>query len=518
LNKKWLWIGIGGVGIIAIALILILTISNKPKQAAAPVQNTTRVSKGDITVSVSGSGSTVSTESESVRTKDEGKVSEVRVKAGDVVKKGQVLLTFEGTDNSDNLKAQQSSLESQKLDLADLQDQFKRQVQEGADEQTLNATKKSITKQELNIGNTEAEIAKLQEDTVPPDPLTSPIDGTVTAVNITAGEQAKSGSELFVINDYQKLSVKIQVDELDIPSVKEGMKATVKVDALPEQTFEGTVSDIADEGVASGGVSLFDVTIALNDSEGVRVGMSAEATIITEEKQDVLTLPIEAVQQRGGRYVVLLPGTGGGAESAAGGAANPAGGAAGSRPGAGSPGAGDAPSAGDATPGAGSAPSAGSTGNGRVDQGQSGAAPDGGPAPAAEGTPPQAGAAARSGSAAEAPANRQGQARGNGTPGATGVTGGTGGRMQVMEVGVHNETLIEIVSGLTEGQEVVIPTVISTSSGSAAQQQQMRMQGGFGGSSGFGGGNGAGFGGGAAPGGGATAPTGAGGFGGGGGR
>ncbi|MDU2243722.1 MAG: efflux RND transporter periplasmic adaptor subunit, partial [Paenibacillus sp.] len=275
MNKKWLWIGIGAVGMIAIALILILTIPNKPKQATAPVQNTTRVSKGDITVSVSGSGSTVSTESVSVRTKDEGKVSEVRVKAGDVVKKGQVLLTFEGTDNSDNLKVQQSSLESQKLDLVDLQDQFKRQVQEGADEQALNATKKSIAKQELNIGNTEAEIAKLQEDTIPPDPLTSPIDGTVTAVNITAGEQAKSGTELFVINDYQKLSV------------KEGMKATVKVDALPDQTFEGAVSDIADEGVASGGVSLFDVTIALNDSEGVRVGMSAEATIITEEKQDV---------------------------------------------------------------------------------------------------------------------------------------------------------------------------------------------------------------------------------------
>lgn len=142
---------------------------------------------------------------------------------------------------------------------------------------------------------------------VPPDPLTSPIDGTVTAVNITAGEQAKSGSELFVINDYQKLSVKIQVDELDIPSVTKGMKANVQVDAFPDQTFEGVVSDIANEGVASGGVSLFDVTIALNNSEGVRVGMSAEATIITEEKKDILTLPIEAVQQRAGRYFVMLP-------------------------------------------------------------------------------------------------------------------------------------------------------------------------------------------------------------------
>ncbi|MDU4694985.1 MAG: efflux RND transporter periplasmic adaptor subunit [Paenibacillus sp.] len=479
MKKKWLWIGMGAVVIIALALLLILTIPNKPKQAATPVQNTTRVSKGDITVSVSGSGSIVSTESESVRTKDEGKVSEVHVKAGDVVKKGQVLLTFEGTDNSDNLKSQQSSLESQKLDLLDLQEQFKRQVQEGADEQTLNATKKSITKQELNISNTETEITKLKEDMVPPDPLTSPIDGTVTAVNITAGEQAKGGSELFVINDYQKLSVKIQVDELDIPSVEEGMKSTVQVDALPDQTFEGIVSDIADEGVASGGVSLFDVTIALNDSTGVRVGMSAEATIITEEKQDVLTLPIEAVQQRGGRYVVLLPGTGSGAASEAGGAASEAG--------TGSAGAGDAP-------GTGSAPS-------------TSGAPSEGSAPSAD-----------------APASRPG--RDTGASGATGAargndgSGGMSGRMQVVEVGAHNETLIEIVSGLTEGQEVVIPTVISTSSGSAAQQQQTRMQGGFGGGSGFGGGGGAGtsFGGGTAPGGGGAAPTGGGGFGGGGGR
>ncbi|MDU0328882.1 efflux RND transporter periplasmic adaptor subunit [Paenibacillus sp. 3LSP] len=142
MKKKWLWIGGGALVLIAIALILVLKLPDKQNQTAAPVQNTPRVSKGDITVSVSGSGTIVSTESESVRTKDEGKVSEVLVKMGDVVEEGQVLLTFEGTDNTDNIKEQQSSLEMQKLDLVDLQNQFKRQVQEGADEQTLNATKK----------------------------------------------------------------------------------------------------------------------------------------------------------------------------------------------------------------------------------------------------------------------------------------------------------------------------------------------------------------------------------------
>lgn len=462
MKKKWLWIGGGALVLIAIALILVLKLPDKQNQTAAPVQNTTRVSKGDITVSVSGSGTIVSTESESVRTKDEGKVSEVLVKTGDVVEEGQVLLTFESTDNTDNIKEQQSSLEMQKLDLVDLQNQFKRQVQEGADEQTLNATKKSIAKQELNISNTEAEIAKLQEAMVPPDPLTSPIDGTVTAVNITAGEQAKSGSELFVINDYQKLSVKIQVDELDIPSVTKGMKANVQVDAFPDQTFEGVVSDIANEGVASGGVSLFDVTIALNNSEGVRVGMSAEATIITEEKKDILTLPIEAVQQRAGRYFVMLPETGSDGTSAAGGAASPQGSGSG-------PATGSAPAA-DSAPTTGSAP--------------------------AEGSTPSTGRTAQPDAAA----------------GAAGGTSGMNGRIQVVEVGVHNESYIEIVSGLTEGQEVVIPTIISNSS-SSSTQQQMRMQGGFGGgSAGFGGA------GGAAPGGGGAAPSGRGGFSGGGGR
>lgn len=520
MKKKWLWIGGGALALVAIALILVLKLPDKQNQTAAPVQNTTRVSKGDITVSVSGSGTIVSTESESVRTKDEGKVSEVLVKTGDVVEKGQVLLTFEGTDHTDNIKEQQSSLEMQKLDLVDLQNQFKRQVQEGADEETLNATKKSIAKQELNISNTEAEIAKLQEEMVPPNPLTSPIGGTVTAVNITAGEQAKSGSELFVINDYQKLSVKIQVDELDIPSVTKGMKANVQVDAFPDQTFEGVVSDIANEGTTSGGVSLFDVTIALNHSEGVRVGMSAEATIITEEKKDILTLPIEAVQQRGDQYFVILPETENNENNATGGAVSPRGAGGGPTTG-NTPAKGSAPAT-DNAPTTGSPPTVG-------DAPAMGSIPAGGSAPstdrparpdttdvAAEGTPPQ-GAASGSSGAGEAPTNRQGR-----SAGASRTVGGISsmnGRIQVVEVGVHNESYIEIVSGLTEGQAVVIPTFVSNSS-SSSSQQQMRMQGGFGGGgAGFGGG-GAGFGGtgGAAPSGGGPIPSGRGGFSGGGGR
>lgn len=456
MKKKWLWIGIG-IAIVCIAAVIVtLVIPDKEVTTAGPVQNTTRVSKNNITVSVSGSGSIISTESETVRTKDEGKVSEVLVKANDVVKKGQTLLTFEATDHTDSLRSMQNNLQSQQWELTSLQGQFKKQVQEGADEETLESTKQSITKQEMNIENTEAEIASLQEEMIPPDPLVSPIAGTITSVNITAGEQTKSGSELFVINDYQQLSVQIQIDELEIPDVAVGMRSTVQIDALPDQTFEGKVSQIANEGISSNGVSLFDVTVALDNSENVRVGMSAEATITINEKTDTLTLPIEAVQQMGDRYIVILP------DNAATAAAAPAG-----------------------------------------SSGQDNSA--GNPA-RPEATQPE-GKEGASGSEGSMPSRRPG-----------GNAASTNQRFQEVEVGVHNENLIEIVSGLAEGDEVVIPTVLQSSSGSSEQPAMQGTFGGFDGGASFGGGSGSAPGGSGFSGGrGGSAPSGSSGFGGGGG-
>lgn len=455
MKKKWLWIGIAFAIVCIVAVVITLVIPDKEASPTGPVQNTTRVSKNDITVSVSGSGSIISTKSEAVRTKEEGKVSEVLVKEQDVVKKGQTLLTFEATDHTDSLRSMQNNLQSQQWELTSLQDQFKRQVQEGADEETLESTKQSITKQEMNIENTEAEIASLQEEMIPPDPLVAPIDGTITSINITAGEQAKSGSELFVINDYQQLSVQIQVDELEIPDVAVGMRSAIQIDALPDQAFEGKVSQIANEGISSNGVSLFDVTVALDNSENVRVGMSAEATIIINEKTDTLTLPIEAVQQMGGRYIVILP---------------------------------------DNATATATAP------DGSSEQDSAGA-------PARpEGVQPEA-QESDTGSEGAAPSRRPG-----------GNAANANQRFQEVEVGVHNESLIEIVSGLAEGDEVVVPTVIQSSSGSSEQPVMQGTFGGFGGGASFGGGSGSVPGGGGFSGGrGGSAPSGSSGFGGGGG-
>ncbi|ANS75547.1 hypothetical protein AWM70_13845 [Paenibacillus yonginensis] len=493
-KKVWIWTGVAVVVLACAVFVFLQFYPGKQVQVQAAPQSTTTVKKGDITVSVSGSGSVIATGQESVRPKDEGKVDKVLVKAGDVVKKGQQLLTYEADDISEQVKQAESNIKLQQSDLEDLQEQFKEKVQSGATDDELNEVKKSIEKQELDISSAQDDLAKMQEDAAAPDPLVAPIDGTITTVGITDGEQAKGGTELFVITDYQKLSVKVSVDELDIPKVKAGMAAKVTLDALPDQTFDGEVSEIANEGTSSNGVSLFDVTIALKNADEARVGMSAEASIIIEEKKDVLTLPIEAVQQRGDNYMVILPT---GTTEAASGTESSTSAEEGGFP----------PSA---------VGSDGSDRNGG-ESGQRGAAQASGSGQAQSGqtagdqqTESPNGGAARTG-------------RTSGTAGGSRISERSGtaanrGQMKQIEVGIHDESTIEIVSGLNEGDEVVVPTVKASSS--AAAEIQGNRSGGFGGAGGFGGIGGGGLTGGGFGGGtgGGAGRTGGGGFGGGGGR
>ncbi|OMC75686.1 hypothetical protein BK121_06920 [Paenibacillus odorifer] len=440
-----------GVVVVATAGMLVYTLlPDKNSQAAEAPVNTATVTKGDIVVSVSGAGSVIATETGKVKTKDSGTVAEVLVKEGDLVKKGQTLITFEGNDLSDNLKQEQTSLASLETDLEDKQEQYKKLAVSGAAEDELANAKRSIEKAKTDISAQQEKIASIQEDMLPPNPLTAPIDGTVTTVNIASGEKAMDGSELIDITDYANLSVVVQVDELDIPTVKLGMPATISLDALPDTEFKGTVTKIANEGTASNGVSLFDVTIGLTSSEGALVGMSAEVSVTTAEKKDVLTVPIEAVQERNGKYTVSIPLA------------------------------------------AGSVTTSKTAGEGQVPM-PSGA-PDARDGAMPSGAPDARGGAMPSG----APDARSGAAGGRNR-------GNSSGQMVTVEVGLHDESSIEIVSGLHEGDQVIIPTVISTKTGTTSTETETR--------GGMGGMGGAGFGGSGFSGGGGFTGGGAGGMG-----
>lgn len=475
--RKWWLLGLG-VLIVAAGVFYYLKRDTKAT-AATPIVNTTRVIKGTIDVSVSGTGSLAPIDKATVKATEQGTVEKVNVAEGSVVKKGDVLLTIEGEDNSDKIKSEQLNLESQLLDLQDQQNKLKT----ATDDSNIDSIKLNLKKQQLQIDQTREDIADLQEAQTG-STITAPIDGTVTTLNVAAGDSLNPSTELLDIANYAKLEMVVGIDELDIAKVKNGQTATISVEALSDKTYTGKVVKIADEGTSSNGVASFDVTVALDKADGLKSGMSAEASIEIEKKENTLMLPIDAVQSLGGRYLVFVPSTG----TAAGGQGAAGGGAQGGGQGYG----GGQGAAGQGAAGQG-ATGQGATGTRGGGQGYGGG--QGGQSAAGQG----AGGYRRAG-------GYGGQGGYGGGQGGTGAAGGYAGRTGnrtgaganskfgngtpvVITVGIHNEDYIEVLTGLTEGESVILPTVISASSNN-------QQQAGFGGAGGFGALGGGAFGGG----------------------
>lgn len=141
--------------------------------------------------------------------------------------------------------------------------------------------------------------------------ITAPYDGVISDISVSAGDSVNAAQQLLTIFDNKNLYTTISVDETDLPSLKIGQKADIKVNAFPDAKFTGNIKDISEQGTYSNGVSSFDVTIALDDPQSAKVGMSTEATIVTASKDNVLAVPVEAVKDiKGGKYVII-PNAGG---------------------------------------------------------------------------------------------------------------------------------------------------------------------------------------------------------------
>ncbi len=304
-SKKRIWI--------TLAIIIVLVASAVtgyvlwPKSQEEIVVEPTPsipVQKGEITVLIKGAGSIKPTSQTVVYADHEGNINQVNAKINTRVQKGQVLFTYKNKDNAKDITQQTNTLKQQQSDLQDKQEQYKQLVMNNATPTELDSARLGIEKGKDDITVTETEIARLQKDQAAPAPLLSPISGTITKMSVSPGGAVSSGAEAFTIIDYQDLSATIQVDELDVLKIHQGLKATLQLDAIPEKTYNGKVSMIANEGAIKNGVSTFGVTIHLDQPGEIKAGMSAQATILVEQKKNILVLPIESVIQQGNQYVV----------------------------------------------------------------------------------------------------------------------------------------------------------------------------------------------------------------------
>ena len=154
----------------------------------------------------------------------------------------------------------------------------------GADEDDIKVAQLEVEAAELNLEKARGDLEKAT--------LLAPFDGIVAVVNVTAHEMAPTGLPAITLLDTSNFHVTVSADEMDVGQLSQGQTAEVTLDALPEVTITGTVDYIAPAATLEGGVVYYEVTIDLAPTDApIRTDMTANATIVVRELDDVLTIP-----------------------------------------------------------------------------------------------------------------------------------------------------------------------------------------------------------------------------------
>ena len=137
--------------------------------------------------------------------------------------------------------------------------------------------------------------------------IKAPFDGEVTQVYVKVNEWVNPSARLIEVTDYVNLEVTAQVDELDVAKISTGQTARIDINALDDEELSGPITSIAKEGVFSGGITTFAIKVAIpsNDS-GLLVGMSAEVKAEVARAEDVVVVPVQAVQYSDNQPYVLV--------------------------------------------------------------------------------------------------------------------------------------------------------------------------------------------------------------------
>lgn len=306
-KRKKIFIIIGALIIIAIFVIINL---KKGKGGHIEVQ-VEEVKRGDITQIVSGSGKIRPEVEVKISANVSAEIIGLYVKEGDRVKKGDLLVELDrkryeaAIDRaSSNLKSTQASLKKAKSDYQRSIDLFNQKLISLAEKESAEA---NLLLAESNVEQAKANVDQAKDD-LSKTRIYSPIDGTVSKLNkelgeITLGSQFQA-DVIMIVADLSKMEVVSEIDENDVVLVSIGDTASIEVDAIPDTTFRGVVSEIAHTATTRGlgtqeEVTNFEVKVAVLDQvKKLRPGMSSTVDIQTEIHRNVLSVPIQAVTVR----------------------------------------------------------------------------------------------------------------------------------------------------------------------------------------------------------------------------
>ena len=190
-----------------------------------------------------------------------GTVTAINVQEGSTVNKDDILIQLSGEDLTEVIQSASETLRGAELSMENMQD-------------TMN----NYT-------------------------ITSPISGTIIEKSAKVGDALSAGSDLCTIYDLSYLEMTINVDELQVSSLKVGQSVQVTADAVKDKTYEGLVTRVSMKGDTSGGTTTYPVTVRIDETDGLRPGMNANAEIVVAQAKNALTVPNAAIVR--GNYVLV---------------------------------------------------------------------------------------------------------------------------------------------------------------------------------------------------------------------
>ena len=291
------------VGAVAVIAIVVWALSGGKKEEEVTFESA-KVERQNIHTTITATGTIEPVTSVTVGTQVSGIVSKLYVDYNSVVKKGQVIAELDRTNLTSELnraKAEltsaQSTLSYETANFQRYQTLFNKGLVSANDyesaklsyekaRQTVNSARESVQKAQTNLGYAT---------------ITSPIDGVVLSKSVEEGQTVAASfntPELFnIAQDLTDMRVIANIDEADIGGVKEGQRVTFTVDAFPDDKFEGTVTQVRQEATTTSNVVTYEVVIgAPNKDLKLKPGLTANVTIYTLEKNDVLAVPSKALR------------------------------------------------------------------------------------------------------------------------------------------------------------------------------------------------------------------------------
>jgi len=330
-----------GVGVVLIGAAVVAA-NLYYKKADGKIVTTEAIKKRDLESLVSASGKIQAKTQVNISADTMGRVTELAVEEGNIVKKGQFLMQIDPRNLQSNFQRGEAGVAAAEAQLVQLRnsielarenlklshDNLKRQRDLWADQLTtreaLQKAESEAAVREREVSDREAQVrtqeARIRQERAALSSarydlskvrIESPIDGIVTRRNIEQGETVvigtmnNAGTVLLTVADMSVIEAEVEVDETDIPFVKIGQTAKITIDAIPDKEFTGKVTEIGNSPIqvaaAAAGqqATNFKVVVTIDGQiEGVRPGFTCTASITTDTRKQTVAVPIAAMVVR----------------------------------------------------------------------------------------------------------------------------------------------------------------------------------------------------------------------------